>query len=131
MAYLKTTLITRVRLLVSGVVQGELKVEYGEDTREFIPNKASKQNPNFNPKANAQQLIDEKERDKAENWLALALTLIGCIPTFGSAMKWKCKVALKATKGTSKDTLLTVLRGMGKGDPEKFLRSLDWMDYAK
>ncbi|SDH76801.1 protein of unknown function [Vibrio xiamenensis] len=187
---------------VSGVAPGEFKVEYGEDTREFMPNKATKQNPNFNPKANAQQLIDEtkkgeigfwenawkrmsgsaswiwgvilgdfnddasveqiiantaltmipvvdqaadirdlsanimtlldeKERDKTENWLALALTLIGCIPTFGSAMKGTCKVALKATKGTSKDTLLAVLRGMGKGDPEKFLRSLDWMDYAK
>ncbi len=187
---------------VSGVAPGEFKVEYGEDTREFIPNKATKQNPNFNPKANAQQLIDEtkkgevgfwenawkrmsgsaswiwgvilgdfnddasveqiiantaltmipvvdqaadirdlsanimtlldeKERDKAENWLALALTLIGCIPTFGSAMKGTCKVALKASKGTSKDMLLAVLRGMGKGDPEKFLRSLDWMDYAK
>ncbi|CAV26829.1 Hypothetical protein VS_II0963 [Vibrio atlanticus] len=64
----------------------------------------------------------EEEREKPENWLALSLTLIGCIPTFGSAVKGTCKVALKGGKGTSKDTLLAVLRGMGKGDPEKFLR---------
>ncbi len=187
---------------VSGLAPGEFEVEYGEDTRDFMPNAPTKENPNFNPKANAQQLIDEAkrgevgfwenawkrmsgaaswiwgvilgdfnddasveqiiantaitmipvvdqvadvrdlsanvmtlldeaERDKSENWLALALTLIGCVPTFGSAMKGTCKVALKAGKGASKDSLLAILRAMGKGDPEKFLRSLDWMDYAK
>ncbi|TOK66987.1 hypothetical protein CGI14_16670, partial [Vibrio parahaemolyticus] len=58
-------------------------------------------------------------------------TLVGCVPTFGSAVKGTCKVALKGGKGTSKDTLLAVLRGMGKGDPEKFLRTLDWVNYAK
>ncbi|MDN3628477.1 PAAR-like domain-containing protein [Vibrio lentus] len=81
--------------------------------------------------ANIMTLLSEEERDKPENWLALSLTLIGCVPTFGSAVKGTCKVALKGGKGTSKDTLLAVLRGMGKGDPEKFLRTLDWVDYAK
>jgi hypothetical protein len=81
--------------------------------------------------ANIMTLLTEEERDKPENWLALSLTLVGCVPTFGSAVKGTCKVALKGGKGTSKDTLLAVLRGMGKGDPEKFLRTLDWMDYAK
>lgn len=81
--------------------------------------------------ANILNLLDEEERDKSENWLALALTLIGCIPTFGSAMKGTCKVVLKAGKDTPKDELLAVLRGLGKGDPEKFLRTLDWADYAK
>ncbi|WP_099609771.1 PAAR-like domain-containing protein [Vibrio coralliilyticus] len=187
---------------VSGVAPGEFVIEYGEDSRDFAPNVPTKTNPNFNPNANAQLLIektkkgevgfwenawkrmsgaaswiwgvilgdfnddasveqiiantaltmipvvdqaadvrdlsanvmtllDEAERDKPENWLALSLTLIGCIPTFGSAVKGTCKVALKGGKGTSKDTLLAVLRGLGKGDPEKFLRTLDWMDYAK
>lgn len=187
---------------VSGVAPGEFDIEYGEDSRDFIPNVPTKTNPNFNPSANAQLLIEtakkgevgfwenawkrmsgaaswiwgvilgdfnddasieqiiastaltmipvvdqvadvrdlsanmmtllsEEERDKSENWLALSLNLIGCIPTFGSAVKGTCKVALKSTKGTSKDTLLAVLRGFGKGDPEKFLRTLDWMDYAK
>ncbi len=187
---------------VSGVAPGEFNIDYGEDSREFMPNIPTKNNPNFNPNANAQLIIEEakrgevgfwenswkrmsgaaswiwgvilgdfnddasveqiiantaltmipvvdqaadvrdlsanimtllseEEREKPENWLALSLTLIGCIPTFGSAVKGTCKVALKGGKGTSKDTLLAVLRGMGKGDPEKFLRTLDWVDYAK
>ncbi|MHC6526979.1 PAAR-like domain-containing protein [Vibrio proteolyticus] len=187
---------------VSGVAPGEFSVEYGEDSREFTPNEPTQTNPNFNPNANAQLIIEEakrgevgfwenawkrmsgaaswiwgvilgdfnddasveqiiantaltmipvvdqvadvrdlsanvmtllseEERDKPENWLALSLTLIGCIPTFGSAVKGTCKVALKGGKATSKDSLLAVLRGLGKGDPEKFLRTLDWMDYAK
>ncbi len=187
---------------VSGVAPGEFFVEYGEDTREFMPNAPTQNNPHFNPTTNVQELIDnakqgeigfwenawkrmsgaaswvwgviqgdfnedasveqiiantaltmvpvvdqvgdirdlsanimtllkEEERDKAENWLALALTLIGCIPTFGSAMKGTCKVALTSGKGTSKDTLLAILRGMGKGDPEKFLKTLKWDDYAR
>ncbi|MGR5096717.1 PAAR-like domain-containing protein [Vibrio maritimus] len=187
---------------VSGVAPGEFEVEYGEDNREFIPNLPTKTNPNFNPQANAQLLIEvakkgeigfwenawkrmsgtanwvwgvilgdfnedssveqiiantaltmipvvdqvadvrdlsanvmtlmsKEERDKSENWLALSLTLIGCIPTFGSAVKGACKVALKGGKATSKDSLLAVMRGLGKGDPEKFLRNLNWMDYAK
>ncbi|MFA0511552.1 MULTISPECIES: PAAR-like domain-containing protein [unclassified Vibrio] len=187
---------------VSGVAPGEFNIDYGEDSREFMPNIPTKTNPNFNPNANAQLIIEEakrgevgfwenswkrmsgaaswiwgvilgdfnddasveqiiantaltmipvvdqaadvrdlsanimtllseEERDKPENWLALSLTLIGCVPTFGSAVKGTCKVALKGGKGTSKDTLLAVLRGMGKGDPEKFLRTLDWVDYAK
>ncbi len=81
--------------------------------------------------ANIIKLLDEKEREKPENWLLLCLTLIGCIPVFGSAVKGTCKVALNSTKGTSKDSLLAILRGLGKGDPEKFLRTLDWLDYAK
>ncbi|MEZ9407949.1 PAAR-like domain-containing protein [Vibrio sp. 10N.286.48.F5] len=187
---------------VSGVAPGEFNIDYGEDSREFMPNIPTKTNPNFNPNANAQLIIEEakrgevgfwenswkrmsgaaswiwgvilgdfnddasveqiiantaltmipvvdqaadvrdlsanimtllseEERDKPENWLALSLTLIGCVPTFGSAVKGTCKVALKGGKGTSKDTLLAVLRGMGKGDPEKFLRTLKWVDYAK
>ncbi|EJG0023221.1 DUF4150 domain-containing protein [Vibrio parahaemolyticus] len=185
-----------------GVAPGEFAIEYGEDSRDFMPNVPTKTNPNFNPSANAQLIIEEtkkgevgfwenawtrmsgaaswiwgvilgdfnddasveqiiantaltmipvvdqaadvrdlsanimtllseEERDKPENWLALSLTLVGCVPTFGSAVKGTCKVALKGGKGTSKDTLLAVLRGMDKGDPEKFLRTLDWVDYAK
>ncbi|WP_299132380.1 PAAR-like domain-containing protein [uncultured Vibrio sp.] len=196
------TLDSAGKASVSGVAPGEFNIDYGEDSREFMPNIPTKTNPNFNPNANAQLIIEEakrgevgfwenswkrmsgaaswiwgvilgdfnddasveqiiantaltmipvvdqaadvrdlsanimtllseEERDKPENWLALSLTLIGCIPTFGSAVKGTCKVALKGGKGTSKDTLLAVLRGMGKGDPEKFLRTLDWVDYAK
>lgn len=190
------------RASISGVSPGEFTIEYGEDTREFTPNNPDKKNPNYNPNASAQMLIDgskrgetgfwenpwkkmagganwvwgvilgdfnddasveqilantaitmlpvvdqaadvrdmvantmtllsEEERDKPENWLALSLTLIGCIPVFGSAVKGTCKVALKSGKATSKDELLAIMRAMGKGDPEKFLRTLDWTDYAK
>ena len=201
-AVFEGTLDNAGKASVSGVAPGEFNIDYGEDSREFMPNIPTKTNPNFNPNANAQLIIEEakrgevgfwenswkrmsgaaswiwgvilgdfnddasveqiiantaltmlpvvdqaadvrdlsanimtllseEERDKPENWLALSLTLIGCVPTFGSAVKGTCKVALKGGKGTSKDTLLAVLRGMGKGDPEKFLRALDWVDYAK
>ncbi|MDG2814890.1 hypothetical protein P7M23_22740, partial [Vibrio parahaemolyticus] len=201
-AVFEGTLDNNGKASVGGVAPGEFAIEYGEDSRDFMPNVPTKTNPNFNPSANAQLIIEEtkkgevgfwenawtrmsgaaswiwgvilgdfnddasveqiiantaltmipvvdqaadvrdlsanimtllseEERDKPENWLALSLTLVGCVPTFGSAVKGTCKVALKGGKGTSKDTLLAVLRGMGKGDPEKFLRTLDWVNYAK
>ncbi len=182
-AVFEGTLDNNGKASVSGVAPGEFAIEYGEDSRDFMPNVPTKTNPNFNPSANAQLIIEEtkkgevgfwenawtrmsgaaswiwgvilgdfnddasveqiiantaltmipvvdqaadirdlsanimtllseEERDKPENWLALSLTLVGCVPTFGSAVKGTCKVALK-------------------GDPEKFLRTLDWMDYAK
>ncbi|ERB66790.1 hypothetical protein N779_02620 [Vibrio coralliilyticus OCN008] len=46
-------------------------------------------------------------------------------------MKGTCKVALKLGKQTPKDDLLAVMRAVGKGDPEKFLRNLKWNEYAK
>ncbi|EXJ41050.1 hypothetical protein D049_3896 [Vibrio parahaemolyticus VPTS-2010] len=182
-AVFEGTLDNNGKASVSGVAPGEFAIEYGEDSRDFMPNVPTKTNPNFNPSANAQLIIEEtkkgevgfwenawtrmsgaaswiwgvilgdfnddasveqiiantaltmipvvdqaadirdlsanimtllseEERDKPENWLALSLTLVGCVPTFGSAVKGTCKVALK-------------------GGPEKFLRTLDWMDYAK
>ncbi|EJG0990106.1 DUF4150 domain-containing protein [Vibrio parahaemolyticus] len=182
-AVFEGTLDNNGKASVGGVAPGEFAIEYGEDSRDFMPNVPTKTNPNFNPSANAQLIIEEtkkgevgfwenawtrmsgvaswiwgvilgdfnddasveqiiantaltmipvvdqaadirdlsanimtllseEERDKPENWLALSLTLVGCVPTFGSAVKGTCKVALK-------------------GGPEKFLRTLDWMDYAK
>ncbi|MDA0118209.1 PAAR-like domain-containing protein [Vibrio sp. T11.5] len=81
--------------------------------------------------ANILKLLDEDAREEPENWLMLTLTLIGCIPLFGSAMKGTCKVVLKLGKETPKDDLLAIMRALGKGDPEKFLRELDWSSYAK
>ncbi|NAW59773.1 MULTISPECIES: PAAR-like domain-containing protein [unclassified Vibrio] len=81
--------------------------------------------------ANVMRLLDEDARDDPENWLMLALTLIGCIPVFGSAMKGTTKVALKLGKQTPKDDLLACMRAVGKGDPEKFLLNLKWNEYAK
>ncbi|MGN2612946.1 PAAR-like domain-containing protein [Aliivibrio fischeri] len=201
-AIFEGNLDTKGKASISGIAPGEFDIEYGEDSREFTPNIPTKENPNYNPNASAQMLIDEtkrgeigfwesswrktagaaswiwgvilgdfnddatveqiiantaitmlpvvdqaadvrdmvantmtllneEERDNPENWLALSLTLIGCIPVFGSAVKGTCKVALKSGKATSKDDLLAIMRAMGKGDPEKFLRTLDWADYAK
>ena len=81
--------------------------------------------------ANAMKLLNEEARAEPENWLLLAITLIGCIPLFGSAIKGTCKIALKQGKEMPKDDLLAILRAMGKGDPEKFLRTLKWVDYGK
>ncbi|EPM4643766.1 PAAR-like domain-containing protein [Vibrio parahaemolyticus] len=201
-AVFEGTLDNNGKASVGGVAPGKFDVEFGEDTRDFIPNEPTKQNPKYNPTtdpqelldnakqgevgfwenawrktsgvaswiwgvilgdfnedatveqiiantaitmipvvdqvgdlrdlaANVLRLLDEEAREDTENWLMLSLTLIGCIPVFGSAVKGTCKVAIKLGKQTPKDDLLAVLRAVGKGDPEKFLRNLQWSDYAK
>ncbi len=80
--------------------------------------------------ANVLRLLDEEAREDTENWLMLSLTLIG-VSLFWKCSEGTCKVAIKLGKQTPKDDLLAVLRAVGKGDPEKFLRNLQWSDYAK
>ncbi len=81
--------------------------------------------------ANIITLTDEAERDKFENWLILLITLIGMIPTLGSALKGLFKYILKNSGKITKSKLLDVLRILGKGDPKNFLTSLDWEDLTQ
>ncbi|MEK8021361.1 MAG: hypothetical protein VSS75_031180 [Candidatus Parabeggiatoa sp.] len=81
--------------------------------------------------ANIITLTDETERDKFENWLILLITLIGMIPTLGSALKGLFKYILKNSGKITKLKLLAVSRILGKGNPEKFLTSLDWEDLTQ
>ncbi len=74
--------------------------------------------------ANIITLIEEK--GGWENWLTLSITLIGLIPTFGSALKGIFKYLLKNMGKITKSKLLAVSRLLGKGNSEKFLKQLDW-----
>ncbi len=49
---------------VSGVAPGEFNIDYGEDSREFMPNIPTKTNPN----ANAQLIIEEAKRGEVGFW---------------------------------------------------------------
>lgn len=70
-------------------------------------------------------------------WVALAITLIGLIPIFGSLLKgvFKTLVATIRKGGDHADEavnmILAMVRGAGKGDPVKWLKSLPMNQYAQ
>jgi len=80
--------------------------------------------------ANIMILSDEDDTNDADGWLALSLTAIGLVPVFGSALKGTLKVIIKNI-GATLDAAFAVLRKLGKGDPEKFLKNLDWQSITK
>ena len=77
---------------------------------------------------------DWQRRDEDEFWLwvGVALTLIGCIPELGSAIKGVCRVLLRSFRdGIAKvnlrqvlNQLLSVLNYFGKGNGYRWLRGL-------
>ncbi|SFC77690.1 hypothetical protein SAMN02745724_02507, partial [Pseudoalteromonas denitrificans DSM 6059] len=75
--------------------------------------------------ANMAILTDEDDKNDSDGWLALTLTAIGLVPILGSALKGTFKVIIK-NAGASLDAAFAILRKLGKGDPEKFLKNLDW-----
>ncbi|REL26621.1 hypothetical protein DXX93_08555 [Thalassotalea euphylliae] len=80
--------------------------------------------------ANIMVLTDEEESNDNNGWIALTLTAVGLVPIIGSAVKGVFKVVL-ANASKSLDVALAVLRKLGKGDPEKFIRDLDWNKLTK
>ncbi|EOI8051128.1 PAAR-like domain-containing protein, partial [Vibrio parahaemolyticus] len=48
-AVFEGTLDNNGKASVGGVAPGEFAIEYGEDSRDFMPNVPTKTNPNFNP----------------------------------------------------------------------------------
>ncbi|MUK51390.1 PAAR-like domain-containing protein [Aliivibrio fischeri] len=81
--------------------------------------------------ANLTKLMDEDERKKTENWTNLAFTVIGFIPSVGSILKGIGQVIIQKGKDIGPDELFAIMRKLGKGNPEKFLRELKWTKYAK
>nr|WP_248298607.1 polymorphic toxin type 15 domain-containing protein [Pseudoalteromonas sp. JC3] len=80
-------------------------------------------------------LTDDDEANDTDAWLAFTLTGIGLVPVVGSAVKGVGKVILKNT-GESLSAALAVLRlftqrKVGKGDPVKYLRDINWQDLGK
>ncbi|TDR27059.1 hypothetical protein [Hydromonas duriensis] len=86
--------------------------------------------------ANLAQISDSPE--DTMKWLALAITVIGFIPEFGSMLKGAFKGFIKnARKGGDAaieaiKTLVAKIRaankklGVGYGDPIKYLKNIDW-----
>ena len=70
-------------------------------------------------------------------WVALAITLLGLIPILGSILKGVFKILVKFIREGGKhadealEMILAIVRGAGKGDPVKWLKSLPMDDYAK
>ncbi|MDZ4359804.1 MAG: hypothetical protein U1B84_25875 [Variovorax sp.] len=85
--------------------------------------------------ANLHQL--SKDSSDKWKWIALAITLIGLIPVLGSLLKGVFKSLVKFLKQGGKyadealETILAIIRGAGKGDPVKWLKSLPMDQYAK
>jgi gas vesicle protein len=80
--------------------------------------------------ANVMLLTDDEETNDTAGWIALALTGIGFIPVFGSAIKGVGKVVVKHAKHAI-EPALAVLRKLGKGDPVKYLRNINWADITQ
>ncbi|GAA0824238.1 hypothetical protein GCM10009111_34870 [Colwellia asteriadis] len=80
--------------------------------------------------ANVMLLTDDDETNDTAGWIALALTGIGFVPVIGSAIKGVGKVIIE-NAGEVLTPALAVLRELGKGDPVKFLRDIDWAGLTK
>ncbi|MBN3573559.1 PAAR-like domain-containing protein [Vibrio neptunius] len=81
--------------------------------------------------ANIIKLSSEEGRAESENWSALGLTVIGCIPTLGSLLKGVGKIIIEVGKDIKLDDLLAFIRQLGKGNPAKFLRELKFTQYTQ
>lgn len=81
--------------------------------------------------ANIMKLSNEEGREKTENWVNLTLSLLGCIPSLGSVLKGVGKIIVNIGKDIRLDDLLAILRKLGKGNPEKFLRELKFTKYTQ
>ena len=75
--------------------------------------------------ANVITLSEEEGREDPMNWIFLVITLIGLFPVVGSALKGVFKIIIK-NLDTGLDTVLALLRKLGKGDPLRLLRQFDW-----
>jgi hypothetical protein len=78
-----------------------------------------------------------EEPDEKWAWVALVVTLIGLIPVLGSLLKGVLKLLVRGIKkgGPALDealhAILAMVRGAGKGDPVKYLKSIPWGSYGQ
>lgn len=76
--------------------------------------------------ANLYHLVWEERYDEVLLWVALILTLIGCIPEAGSAIKGTAKSVLKALRSVGLEDAISWLRRLGLMDTlQSGLRRLD------
>jgi hypothetical protein len=122
-----------------GVLQGD----FAEDptTSQIVVGTVISMIPFVDQVADVRDLVANlisvrKEPRDVWKWVAVIVTLIGLIPVLGSALKGVFKFVLKYAKhgGDARktiDSILALLRGAGKGDPVRFLRTLPYDQYAK
>ncbi|MED5618017.1 hypothetical protein [Ideonella sp. BN130291] len=107
--------------IVGGIITAIPVVDQVADVRDVI--------------ANLHQL--SKDSSDKWKWVALAITLVGLIPVLGSLLKGVFKVLQKFLKQGGKhgdealEVILAIVRGAGKGDPVKWLKSLPIDQYSK
>ena len=111
---------TTGQIVVGTVISMIPFVDQAADIRDFFANLIN---------------IREEPRD-VWRWVMLIVTLIGVIPVLGSALKGVFKLVLKFAKqdgdaGKAIESILALLRGAGKGDPVRFLRTLPFDQYAR
>ncbi|MBB1482148.1 hypothetical protein H5186_22290 [Pseudoalteromonas sp. SG41-2] len=80
--------------------------------------------------ANTVLLTDDDKANDSDGWIAFTLTAIGLVPLLGSAVKGVGKVVIK-NSGESMEAAIAVLRKLGKGDPVKYLREINWQNLGK
>jgi hypothetical protein len=74
--------------------------------------------------ANVRHLFDDRRRADPWTWVALAITLVGIVPVFGSAAKGALRLVVKALReggSTTRRAVFAVIRKLGHGDPERFV----------
>jgi hypothetical protein len=122
-----------------GVLQGDFKED--QSTGQIVVGTAISMIPVLDQVADIRDLVANliNIRDEPEDvwrWVMLIVTLIGLIPVLGSALKGVFKLVLKFAKHGGDapkaiESILALLRGAGKGDPVRFLRTLPYEQYAR
>ncbi|MFW7523380.1 PAAR-like domain-containing protein [Vibrio ostreicida] len=68
---------TKGKASISGLAPGVFSVEYGEDTRGFFPNEPILANPDFNPAASAEDIINAAKKGQPGFWESTKSATLG------------------------------------------------------
>lgn len=85
--------------------------------------------------ANLHMLSEDPE--DTWKWIALCITLIGLIPILGSLLKGVFKILVRSIREGSRhadealEMILALVRGAGKGDPVRWLKSLPMDQFTR
>lgn len=122
-----------------GVLQGDFKED--QSTGQIVVGTVISMIPVLDQVADLRDFIANlinirKEPRDVWRWVLMIVTLIGLIPVLGSALKGVFKLVLKFARhggdgAKAIEAILALLRGAGKGDPVRFLRTLPYDQYAK
>lgn len=122
-----------------GVLQGDFKED--QTTGQIVVGTVITMIPFVDQVADIRDVVANlihirKDSSDVWRWVALIVTLVGLVPTLGSLLKGVFRLVLKfAKQGGDKrkaiETILAMVRGAGKGDPVRFLRTLPYGQYTQ